>query len=145
MKTESITAETLLAKYRDYTRTIEVPWRHEGGVLLVATPSGMGVREDGVGRLHALLDCDFVVGRDEPRLPRFFRDEAKRATADLLREMKVPRDLVVGRKAPVKTTGCRPRDCKVNVADGRLVYPKPFVVYVSEKGNLLARRIVEAQ
>lgn len=113
-------------------------FRREGGVKLVITPSGYGVREDLEGRLYHLAEWDLVVGRDEKPAERLARQEVKIQSEALAITMEVPRDKLLGKGKTLQTKPSRKCDCQCALEDGRIV--KPSSVFVTYRTPLGIRR-----
>lgn len=118
-------------------------WRRVDGQLLVITPSGYGLREDGIGKLVPISKEDFIVGRDERRMHSLLRSHATSETWRLRELMTVERHQVIGKTKLISTRPIRKRLTNVLLLSGqRPAIPKLFVRYMTPAGNYRYREVL---
>ena len=119
-------------------------WATHGGVLVWATPSGFGTRDDCVGKLITLMPNWFVKGRkgDGKRLLEFARGKAQEMSFDMAEHAVLEKRHVIGRKRVIETVRTTRKKCEVSVewrgpvdnGSVRFVLPPPFVTYRGKSG-----------
>jgi len=119
------------------------PYKKIDGVRLMITPSGYGLREDGVGKLIPVSKADILIGRDDHRARAAIRNLARSISQEVARLVVVNRCDAIGKAKRFETKPTKRRFCMVTVgADGEFVLPQPFVVYESKKGRKIYRSLI---
>jgi len=124
-----------MAKWAQFDDTI--PWMRREGVRLMATSRRYGVQDDYAGRLIPLKTEDIVIGRDDHRIAKI----VKVASDNLALHMRVQREDVIGRNAPLKGRLTRKRYCQCRLVGERIVKPAPFVTYLTPQGRIRYYRL----